>query len=50
MVSRLPDKAEKIQKQIGVLGTGEVEGNERDVIDLDINEEMGEIYRMCIYI
>ena len=51
MVSRLPDKGEKIQKQIGVLGTGEVEGNERNVIDLDdINEEMGEIYRMCIYI
>lgn len=53
MVSRLPDKGEKIQKQIGELnaelyrlGTGEVEGNERNVIDLD--DITGEFQRVVI--
>ncbi|KAB2597160.1 DNA excision repair protein ERCC-6-like [Pyrus ussuriensis x Pyrus communis] len=53
LVSRLPDKGEKIQKQIGELnaelyrlGTGEVEGNERNVIDLD--DITGEFQRVVI--
>ncbi|KAM0968992.1 hypothetical protein ACFX2A_017568 [Malus domestica] len=53
MVSRLPDKGEKIEKQIGALkselyglGTVKAEGNERNVIDLD--DITGEFHRVVI--
>ncbi|KAH0987969.1 hypothetical protein GBA52_015146 [Prunus armeniaca] len=51
MVSRLPDKGEKIQKQIAELNSelyrlGTVEGNERNVINLD--DITGEFERVLI--
>ncbi|KAM1200979.1 hypothetical protein ACFX2I_017177 [Malus domestica] len=54
MVSRLPDKGEKIQKQIGELnselyrlGKVEAQGNERNVIDLELNDDItGEFQRV----
>ncbi|XP_009355846.2 LOW QUALITY PROTEIN: protein CHROMATIN REMODELING 24 [Pyrus x bretschneideri] len=56
MVSRLPDKGEKIQKQIGELnaelyrlGKVEAQGNERNVIDLELNDDIiGEFQRVVI--
>lgn len=51
MVSRLPDKGEKIQKQIAELNSelyrlGTVEGNEGNVINLD--DITGEFERVLI--